>query len=296
MAAKRTRTYAKLLNSLWSSDFTQLSVEGQRLYMLLLSQPETNAAGVVPLMERRWARLANGSNLATITAALDELEAARYVFRDEDTEELFIRSFIVNDEGYRTPNILVNIKQAIEQIHSFKLRAIARETLAKVLGQRSDDGRAEPLGEPLSEPLGEGLPEGIPHPSITTTTTTGPDRDESEPLADVLPIDHSEPAIAGKRRGDPFVTALVEACGWEWRTMTKSEQGAAMNAGKTLRGVGADPDEAVARAEVYRRKFRDATMTPSALAKHWSQLVPPKRPQATVIGGARMSQGAMARW
>jgi hypothetical protein len=45
------------------------------------------------------------------------------------------------------------------------------------------------------------------------------------------------------------VTALVEACGWEWRTMTKSEQGAAMSAGKTLRGVGADPEEAIDRAE-----------------------------------------------
>lgn len=300
---KRTRSYAKLLNSIWSSHFVELTPEAQRLYMLLISQPETNAAGIVPLMERRWARMAQGTTLADITKALDELEAGRYVYRDEDTEELFIRSFIANDEGYRTPNILTNIREAIAQIHSPKLRAMASRTLAVVLGETPGDDTDQGLDEPLTEGFDQGLHEPIkepmghqsPTPHHTNTTPLEPERGETEPPT--VPPRLHEPADAGKREPDPLYEAMVEACEMCYGEMTDRERRACGVAVAEIRRRGATAEEVASRADVFRRKYASQTLTPNALAKRWGSCAP-RRMRAVSVDDptSRMSQQAVARW
>lgn len=75
-------------------------------------------------------------------------------------------------------------------------------------------------------------------------------------------------------RRDPLFDALVFVCGINPAELTPTARSAANKALKDLRSVKADPDELPARAAVYRSRWPDTTLTPSALAKHWSQLNP----------------------
>ena len=74
------------------------------------------------------------------------------------------------------------------------------------------------------------------------------------------------------REPDPIFEALIDACGLDIDELTSSARGAANKATKELRDVGASPDGIHARAKVYRQKWPDRELTPSALAKHYAQL------------------------
>lgn len=54
--------------------------------------------------------------------------------------------------------------------------------------------------------------------------------------------------------------------------MTKSERGRYNRALKELRDAGATPDEITKRARHYAQTYPGASLTPTALATHWSSL------------------------
>ena len=74
------------------------------------------------------------------------------------------------------------------------------------------------------------------------------------------------------RDRDHIFEALIQACGLDIDELTSSARGAANKAAKELREVGASPDGIHARAKVYRQKWADRELTPSALARHYAQL------------------------
>jgi hypothetical protein len=105
-------------------------------------------------------------------------------------------------------------------------------------------------------PVGEQAPPGPP-PSVLTR----PDPSFGA---------STKPNPNGHRRDELF-EAVADACGIDWANdLTKSARGSLVKAVKDLRAVGADPQEVRHRAG--RWKYA-ATLTPSALAKHWPQLV-----------------------
>lgn len=71
--------------------------------------------------------------------------------------------------------------------------------------------------------------------------------------------------------------AIVEVSGATVPELTRSALGALHRAHAELREVGATPEQVHERAKWYRRKWPQAALTPMALAKHWSQLTPPRR-------------------
>lgn len=74
--------YARVFASIWADpDFCALSSSAQRLYLLLITQPDVSHCGVLPLTERRWARLAADTDADSVRAALDELERVGFVAR-----------------------------------------------------------------------------------------------------------------------------------------------------------------------------------------------------------------------
>jgi hypothetical protein len=118
------RNYANISTSIWrDDDFRALTVGAQHTYLLLATQPDISAAGVLPLTLGRWASRAQGANVDTLTVALDELVAHRFIVLDEDTQELLIRSFVKWDGGYNNSKRRFAIKDAAEQIESGELRA-----------------------------------------------------------------------------------------------------------------------------------------------------------------------------
>lgn len=140
-----TRSFAKMYVSVWDvgSDFYDLSADAQWLYWTLLGHPLLSPAGVLPLQPRKWAKRARGMTERRVHAALRELsDTGQKVLTDDDTEELAIRTFLQNDKGFRTPNVLKSIHASIMSIESHALRQAATDSLTLGLSLTSRDGES----------------------------------------------------------------------------------------------------------------------------------------------------------
>jgi hypothetical protein len=117
------RGHGRILTSIWEdAEFLMLDQGRQRLYLFLISQPNLNHAGLLPLTLRRWARKAFGLTASELDEHLVALDAARFIVMDEDTEELLIRSFVRNDGVWKQPKVMGAMVSGAQEISSRKLR------------------------------------------------------------------------------------------------------------------------------------------------------------------------------
>jgi len=117
------RDHARVLVSIWGDDdWRALPAQAQRVYILALSQPGLSYAGVVPYLPGRWSKLSSDTSPASIKRSLNILEERDFVVIDTDTEELFIRTFVKNDNVLRFPNVAVSMARAYRQIASTAIR------------------------------------------------------------------------------------------------------------------------------------------------------------------------------
>lgn len=117
------RSYAPVLVSVWGDpDWQRLSVEAQRVYLLALSQPGTTYAGVVAYTAKRWARMAADTGPGDVERAVAQLVRARFVVVDEETEELFIRSFVKHNGVLAQPQLRKSMHRAFADILSPAIR------------------------------------------------------------------------------------------------------------------------------------------------------------------------------
>jgi hypothetical protein len=73
---------------------------------------------------------------------------------------------------------------------------------------------------------------------------------------------------------DPLFEAIADACAIDTQRLTSSARGQLNRAVKELRDTAADAQSIAAAAKEYRKRFVDAALTPSALAKHYPALAP----------------------
>jgi hypothetical protein len=140
------RAYAKVYRDIWTDpDFTGQPAAVQYLYLFLLSQPNLNAAGVLPLTIRRWAAAAGRVQAADIESDLTILEKARYVVVDYGTEELLIRTYVRNDEIWRIPNTLYSVLRDAERVSSTVLRQALADEFSLLPVDDLDGKRAEAM-------------------------------------------------------------------------------------------------------------------------------------------------------
>jgi hypothetical protein len=117
------RTFGRILATIWDDeDFLDLDPAQQRLYMFLLSQSNLNHAGLLPLTLKRWARKAKNLSAETLEKTLAELDAARFIVVDDDTEEVLIRSFVRNDQVWKQPKVMGAMVSGAMEISSRRLR------------------------------------------------------------------------------------------------------------------------------------------------------------------------------
>lgn len=186
------RNYAQIKSDIWKDEHfkTTLGVDAQWMYFTLLSQPNLNGAGVLPLQDRRWRRLAEDLTADRVETALQRLQDHWYVLVDEDTEEVLIRSFIRNDGLWKQPNVLKSALGHAKNTLSGTLRAVIWHELERLpLHQLADDRaeRTRTLIETLQGTLHGTLPEGFMEPPLSPPSTPfgGPEQANHAP---VIPI------------------------------------------------------------------------------------------------------------
>lgn len=127
------RDYGKVLVAIWRDpDFRTLSRDAQRLYLFLISQHDLNAAGVIPMLLNRWANAAGDQTMDDLLRALHELTSEHYVVADPGAEELLVRSYVRNDEGWKSPNIMKSIATTARQVMSETLRSVIASEVARI--------------------------------------------------------------------------------------------------------------------------------------------------------------------
>lgn len=159
--------------TIWrDKDFRARTPEAQRMYMLLLSQRDLDRMGMQPLMVSQWSKGCDHTTIDDVWRALHELQEHRFVFFDEDTEELFIRSYARNSQVVKSPNLLKSALKSARLVESdflrrevaVELRRLSRAD-ADLVAEEIDPGPvARTLPEPFSNPSGT-VSQPFPNPS-----------------------------------------------------------------------------------------------------------------------------------
>jgi hypothetical protein len=164
------RTHAAIRLDIWGDDdWRTLSIPAQHLYLLLLTSPTLTYAGVADWRPARLAGLSAGATAADVTAAADELEAALFVIRDDETEEILVRSFLKHDGLMEKPNVAKamvtaygkTISATLRGVIVYQLRRLASvEPEPKAFQVREVSGLLEKPSIDPAELLGKGSAKG----------------------------------------------------------------------------------------------------------------------------------------
>lgn len=194
------REFGKLWFSMFTDeDFARQPVGDKYLYQTLLGQPSMNYAGVQAINMRRLRKANRDGDVlpseAEIEKRLIRLEERGFVFTDDETGELLVRSFMRVDGIIEQPNVLKSALRQAAQVESPKIAAVLLSEIER-LGEpklkaeteaamrlRASIGElraaavnhletlAEGLSKPFPKPFAEGmpepLPEGLPRPGET---------------------------------------------------------------------------------------------------------------------------------
>jgi hypothetical protein len=134
------RDHARIVCSIWNDkEWRRLSATAKTVYVQLLSQPKLSYAGLLDLAVKRWASAHEDISVAQMRGALSELDAARFLVVDHDTEEVLVRTLVRNDGIDKQPQVLAAaLRQAFEiesPILRTALAAELRRLRVDVVGQ-----------------------------------------------------------------------------------------------------------------------------------------------------------------
>lgn len=276
------RSRATIFTSLWEpdSEFRDLSANAQRVYLMLLSQADLSLCGVIAITVRQWAHNATDTTVETVWEGLHELDAAAYIFLDEEEQQLRIRTFAKHDGVLRQPNIIVAMSKDFNAIKSQPLR----EGFLKGLPEGLLEGLAKGYRERLGQPFVEGLLRvcaRAPTSDLRLTTSVSP---HAEP-ASTEPPDAPETVTsltAGRKRDEAFAAAF-ERC-WE-HYPRKIEKQAALRAYKATRRRGV-PAEDLLKATRHFAEHMLLAQRDREHIKHGSTFFGPDQPWTEYVAGA----------
>jgi HNH endonuclease len=134
------RREAHIPAALWSDpEFRVLDRYTQRLYLMLLTAPEMDQAGVLPLVERRWAGRAANLTPENVLQALGDLHTAGMVFADMEQQEVFVSGYYVIERIAKQPRRVVGVIDTLNESFSAELRSFASAELGSLLNSVAPD-------------------------------------------------------------------------------------------------------------------------------------------------------------
>lgn len=110
----------------------------QNLYLLLLLNLSTNLCGVVDWRPKKLAVNASDMTVETIEADAVVLEKKLYIVRDEDTDEVLIRSFLRNDAPLKSSKTAIAVRSSYTDTASSKLRGVIVFELQRLYKEQRD--------------------------------------------------------------------------------------------------------------------------------------------------------------
>ena len=113
---------------------------------------------------------------------------------------------------------------------------------------------------------------GRPSPADTGVRSEPSENRKEEPLA-------ATPPKVERRTKDNLFETVAQACGINLTGMTRSARGQLNKACKELREIDATEEQVRAKAKAYRTQYPNATLTPTALVKHWSSFADVEKKQ-----------------
>jgi hypothetical protein len=277
------RAHGRILSSIWEDeDFLALTEQQQRLYLFLISQPNLNHAGLLPLTLRRWARKSRGLTAAELDKHLQALTETGFIVLDDDTEELLIRSFVRNDGVWKQPKVMGAMVSGALEISSRMLRRALLAEMGRVpLDDLSDEPTKTTRGEGPSirqqvadhiEALRKAFRE--PDPTPSGRASAPPSRTPS----DTPPEEPREPSTRGRAgthvRAAPALSPAP--------TPAPDKRGAA-EADEEPEAVLAEDADFVGAAEAA--PSGDQPVTAQTIVAEWLERVN-KRPPGQTIGQA----------
>ena len=110
----------------------------QNLYLLLLLKLSTNLCGIVDWRPKKLAVNASDMTVETIEADAVVLEKKLYIVRDEDTDEVLIRSFLRNDAPLKCSKTAIAVRSSYTDTASSKLRGVIVFELQRLYREQRD--------------------------------------------------------------------------------------------------------------------------------------------------------------
>lgn len=113
-----------------------------------------------------------------------------------------------------------------------------------------------------------------------TNATNQDDQHDTVGVAEPEENRKEEPIAAAPRQApakktkepDLLFEAIAKACGIDIKQLTGTSRGQLNKATKELRDIGATPDQVAGKAQAWRSQYENASLTPTALVKHWPSL------------------------
>jgi len=185
------RDHARLrLDMGGDDDWRALTHDAQWLYYTLLAHPSLNLLGIADWRAARLAAVTAELQAPDVDVFADELETARFILVDRDSEEVLIRSFVKHDGLLRSPNMVKAMVKEWVVIASRVIRCVAveqvriqhekRPTLAGWTGignlltkpsMTFEDGFAELHQNPSPNPSVNGSGNPSTNPSVKGSAT-----------------------------------------------------------------------------------------------------------------------------
>ncbi|WP_052684540.1 hypothetical protein [Lentzea aerocolonigenes] len=211
------RDHARFYLSMWDDpDFIALSALAKLVYVQLCMQRKLSYSGELTVSVKRWAKAHPDQDTDSVRAALAELDAARFIVVDHDTDELLIRSFIRSDKLFKQPNVLRAALRSAFEIESPLLRRALASELRRlpveitgpspaVAADELEAGARELPASVMAAMTQRGSTRTAPTPTAPATSTGGTVATGSAPALDTAPPTVTAPAANGSENpsGNP---------------------------------------------------------------------------------------------
>lgn len=259
------RDHARVNVSVWgSSQFRGLSPKAQHLYFALVTSPGLSYVGVADWRPNRLAALSEGWTARSVEEAAKELEKARTVVIDRDTEEALIRRWMKYDGLINQPRMAVSAANAYAATASARLRGVIVHELRRLRDEEPDlkGWGQEKLQEVLNEPSAP-PPEtpDLAQPELRL----GPNQTSPTPAPAPSPTTSGSRLVRSVDSGDED-PRFAEFYSEYPRREARKKAAAAFS--KAL-ASGADPQKIIDMAKVYAQSVKDHERKHIALPASW---------------------------